>query len=167
MSDAPVTIEAYNKRWPNMFEQEKQRLTKLLLPWVKGSIEHVGSTAVPDLQAKPIIDIMVGVATLEASREAIPLLQDNGYCYYPYKADVMHWFCKPSPEVRTHHLHLIPFNSKLWQERLKFRDTLRRNADIREEYAQLKYALAKRYHSDREQYTRKKWPFIQRVLQSA
>lgn len=167
MPDPAITIEKYDPNWPTMFEEEQRLLSAVLSPWLKGTIEHVGSTAVPDLKAKPIIDIMVGVQSLNVSADAIPVLNTNGYCYYPYKKEVMHWFCKPSPEIRTHHLHLVPFGSQLWQERISFRDILRNNPSVREEYAQLKCELAKRYKKDREQYTQKKWPFIQRVLQDA
>jgi len=167
MADPEIIIESYNKNWPLAFTQEKALLVKILAPWSTGNIEHVGSTSVPDLPAKPIIDIMVGVESLPQSLDAIPILEQNGYCYYPYKSDVMHWFCKPSPEVRTHHVHLVPFESPLWQERIGFREILRKDSKIRQEYAQLKYQLAERFPTDREQYTQNKWPFIQRVLQGA
>ena len=87
-----------------------------------------------------------------------------GYLYYPYKPEVMHWFCKPSPEVRTHHLHLVPADSALWAERLAFRDALRRSASLRGEYAELKSRLALQYPEDREAYTEGKTDFVRRVL---
>jgi GrpB-like predicted nucleotidyltransferase (UPF0157 family) len=127
----------------------------------------VGSTAVPGLVAKPVIDIMVAVASLAASRPAISALADIGYVYVPYRAEVMHWFCKPSPSFRTHHLHLVPFGSRLWVERLAFRDHLRRDAAVAAEYAELKRRLAQRYEFDREAYTDAKEPFIRRVLSLA
>jgi len=129
-----------------------------------GPIEHVGSTAVPGLKAKPIIDIMVGVKDLDSSVGAIDVLQRNGYCYYPYKTEVMHWFCKPTPEYRTHHLHLVPYDSPLWRERIKFRDILRSNGKFAEQYAQLKVSLARDLTDDRERYTELKWSFIEGVL---
>ncbi len=67
----------------------------------------------------------------------------------------MHWFCKPSPNLRTHHLHLVPYESTLWKERIKFRDTLRINTKIANEYVKLKKELAIRYKQDREMYTEK------------
>lgn len=159
-----IIIEPYNSQWPSLFEQEKTALAIILKPWLIGSIEHVGSTSVPQLRAKPIIDIMVGVQGLESSKPAIENLQAAGYCYYPYKIDVMHWFCKPSPQHRTHHLHLVPFRSLLWHERIKFRDILRSNDLIAREYAQLKESLAFENSEDREAYTQAKGPFIQAVL---
>ena len=76
----------------------------------------------------------------------------------------MHWFCKPSPHVRTHHLHLVPLGSKLWLERLAFRNALRASQALSGEYAILKRRLAKQFPNDREAYTRAKAPFVQRVL---
>lgn len=83
------------------------------LPWpprlggfATGGIHHVGSTAVPSLDAKPIIDILVGVESLDASQPAFGPLARLDYMYAPYLADEMHWFCKPNPSRRTHHLHL-------------------------------------------------------------
>src|SRR5688572_30010879 len=107
---------------------------------------------------------MVGVVSLAESIPAKGALCDAGYQYSEYKADVMHWFCKPSFAFRTHHLHLIPFESPLWHERLRFRDTLRADPRVRAEYAALKLELAKRFEFDREAFTDAKWPFIERVL---
>ena len=79
----------------------------------------------------------------------------------------MHWFCKPSPERRTHHLHLVPFRSELWSDRLLFRDYLRSDHAAAEEYAALKAALAARYRSDREAYTDAKGEFVNKILDRA
>ena len=161
--DASVEIAPYDPAWPRRFEEERARLVSVLDPWLAGPIEHIGSTAVAGLAAKPVIDIMAGVATLDASREAIAALEPSGYVYFPYRADAMHWFCKPSPALRTHHLHLVPASSRLWTERLAFRDYLRRHADVAGEYAALKRELAARYRFDREAYTESKGPFVARI----
>lgn len=149
-----------------MFQSEKVFLHSLIGDYVHGSIEHVGSTSIVDMTSKPTIDIMVGVKSLDASKKAIKLLSEKSYCYYPYKPNVMHWFCKPTPELRTHHLHLVPFNSSLWLERIAFRDLLRNTPDIAKSYAKLKVELARTYAHDREAYTQKKWPFIKNALKS-
>ncbi|AOT10829.1 GrpB family protein [Pseudoalteromonas luteoviolacea] len=159
-----VELVSYDEAWPKEFEREQAHLLSLVRPWLHGTIEHVGSTSVPGMSAKPIIDIMVGVRSLNESIDAIETLRTHGYCYYPYKPEYMHWFCKPSPEFRTHHIHLIPFKSALWYERVKFRDILRTNDTIAKQYAQLKHSLALENCQDREAYTRKKWPFIEKVL---
>src|SRR5688572_16385776 len=116
-NDAPVHIVPYNEDWPSMFEAERTVLLDAIGPWlVAGSIEHIGSTAIPGVAAKPVIDIMAGVESLDGSREALAVLDRYKYCYAPYRNEVMHWLCKPSPEERTHHLHLVPLGSRLWFE---------------------------------------------------
>ena len=164
MSDAPIEVVDYDPSWPAQFEAERALLQKVLTPWLVGAIEHIGSTAVPTLAAKPTIKIMTPVQTLVVSRAAIKAVCAAGYVYYPYKADVMHWFCKPSPERRTHHLHRVPIGSPLWQQRLAFRNALRTSAALVAEYAALKRQLAEKFRDDRDAYTEAKTPFIQRVL---
>ena len=164
MKQAPVELSEYNPEWPVKFELEKNFLMQIIGNWLFGSLEHIGSTSVPGLIAKPVIDIMFGVKSLEESRDAIAILVRNGYAYFPYKEDVMHWFCKPSDAFRTHHLHLIPYQSPLWHERIQFRDLLHSDRKIASAYADLKVELAERYKEDREAYTREKWPFIQKIL---
>lgn len=167
MSQASVILEEYDSSWPSKYEEEKNHLIAIAGEWHFGSIEHVGSTAVPGMVAKPVIDVMFGVKSLEESKPAIEVLVSDGYEYWPYKTEVMHWFCKPSDAFRTHHLHLIPFESPLWKERIQFRDLLRSDDKLASQYANLKRELAATYKEDREAYTEKKWLFIQQVLQSA
>lgn len=162
--EAPVHLEPYNPAWPAAFLAERDLLVPVLEPWLVGRIEHVGSTAVPGLAAKPVIDIMAPVKDLESSRLALGALQAIGYCYAPYKTDVMHWLCKPSPEFRTHHLHLVPLNSRLWIERLTFRNLLIANPSVARDYDALKHRLAAAYRHDRERYTDEKGPFIENAL---
>jgi GrpB-like predicted nucleotidyltransferase (UPF0157 family) len=119
---------------------------------------------VPGLTAKPVIDIMVAVESLAASRPALTLLEKSGYLYADYRSDVMHWFCKPSLEFRTHHLHLVPLQSALWAERIAFRDYLREHPHAAAEYADLKLQLAVRFRFDREAYTEAKEPFVKRII---
>jgi GrpB-like predicted nucleotidyltransferase (UPF0157 family) len=78
----------------------------------------------------------------------------------------MHWFCKPSDAHRTHHLHLVPYGSSLWEARLAFRNALRTNAQLAQDYAQLKHELARKYRDDREAYTQSKSAFVHQVLES-
>lgn len=162
--DAPVVIEPYSEEWPRRFTEERDVLEEVLRPWLAGPIEHIGSTAVPGLAAKPIIDIMAAVESLEASRPALARLAALGYLYAPYRAEIMHWLCKPSPEVRTHHLHLVPTGSQLWKDRIAFRDRLRSEPALADAYAALKRDLARRYVNDRESYTDGKRPFVELVL---
>ena len=164
MSEMRVYVVPYDPAWPARFEAERASLEGLLGPWRRGPIEHVGSTAVAGLCAKPVIDVMVGVVSLVDSEPAKQVLQRAGYQYSDYKSDVMHWFCKPSFEHRTHHLHLVPFESQLWRDRLVFRDALRASSALAHEYAELKQSLARQFELDREAYTEAKTPFIERVL---
>ena len=143
---------------------ERDLLTPVLAPWLAGPIEHVGSTAVPGLAAKPVIDIMAAVHGLEASRPAIEALSQVGYLYAPYMAEVLHWFCKPSPDMRTHHLHLVPFGSRLWNDRILFRNRLISSVDLANEYAALKRRLASQHTNDRDAYTDAKGPFIEEAI---
>jgi GrpB-like predicted nucleotidyltransferase (UPF0157 family) len=165
--NAPIEIVPYNSDWPGQFESESAALGKCLMPWLNGEIQHVGSTAVPGLDAKPVIDIMAPVCDLESSRAALAVLPQLGYLYWPYRAEVMHWLCKPSAAVRTHHLHLVPYGSQLWFDRLAFRDFLRCNVAVAKEYAQLKHRLAQLHRFERDAYTDAKFPFVQRVLEMA
>jgi GrpB-like predicted nucleotidyltransferase (UPF0157 family) len=162
--DAPVQIEPYDPAWPGLFLAERELLTRVLGPWLVGPIEHVGSTAVPGLAAKPVIDIMAPVKDLESSHASLAALEAIGYRYSPYKAEVEHWLCKPDPEHRTHHLHLVPLGSRLWIERLAFRDLLASDASVARDYAALKYRLAAAHRNDRERYTEEKGPFIESAL---
>lgn len=164
MAEEAVRIVPYDASWPRRFEKERALLSEVLATWLVGPIEHVGSTAVPGLAAKPVIDIMAGVVSLSASRAAIDAVAPYDYCYAPYRPDLMHWFCKPSPSARTHHLHLVPIDSELWVERLAFRDYLRAHTDVALEYTRLKQELAERHRFDREAYTDAKGPFVRRVL---
>ena len=159
-----IQLEEYDLSWPEKFLTEKKLLNIAIGEFVHGSIEHVGSTSVPGLMAKPVIDIMVGVKSLELSKPCIQLLEKHNYKYFPYKTDVMHWFCKPSNEFRTHHLHLIPYQSNLWYERIKFRNLLLNDNSVAKDYQSLKVELAKKHENDREKYTQEKWPFIKEAL---
>jgi GrpB-like predicted nucleotidyltransferase (UPF0157 family) len=132
--------------------------------WLEGGIHHVGSTAVPGLEAKPIIDILVGVRDLQTARACFEPLAELDYLYAPYLPDEMHWFCKPDPAHRTHHLHLVPFGSPRYHDELAFRDRLRGDPQLAAHYAALKRDLARRHPDDREAYTAAKGEFIATAL---
>ena len=166
MTEAPIEIAEYNPQWPEFFAREHALILKALAQWLVGVPEHIGSTAVPGLAAKPVIDIMAPVSSLASSEAAIAVAEHIGYVHFPYKPQLMHWFCKPSPEFRTHHLHLVPLGSRLWRERLAFRDALRGNAALRAEYQSLKLRLAVQHRNDREAYTDAKSPFVALVVQA-
>lgn len=165
-TDEPIRIVPYDPAWPDRFEQERAALAAAIGPWITGGIHHVGSTAVPGLDAKPIIDVLVGVEDLETSRACFEPLAKLRYLYAPYLPNEMHWFCKPHPSRRTHHLHLVPKDSPRFRDELVFRDQLRADSEAAREYADLKYRLADRFELDREAYTDAKADFIRQILNS-
>jgi GrpB-like predicted nucleotidyltransferase (UPF0157 family) len=159
--DAPIVVVAYDDRWPASFAVEAERLAPLL-PGVE--IHHIDSTAVAGLAAKPVIDLMSLVADLDGP---IGSLVDVGGYEYPaaYNETLRdrRWLCRPSAAHRTHHLHLVS-DADVLARQLRFRDRLRADAELRDEYAQLKLSLAARHPNDREAYTDAKTAFVSRVL---
>lgn len=166
-----VAIVDYNASWPEMFRQEAAHLRTCLPPEVIGRIEHFGSTAVPGLAAKPIIDMLVEVHSLEETRKrVVPILTAQGYDYLwrptwggdipPFYA----WFIKRNAAgERTHHLHMIERDFEHW-ERLRFRDYLVAHPDEAREYGKIKQALAERYPRNRVAYSNGKSAFIERIM---
>lgn len=165
--EAPIEVVPYDPVWPVLFRAERDQLRRVLASWLVGSIEHIGSTAVPGIAAKPVIDIMAAVGSLEGSRPAIKAAASLGYCYFPYQPDLEHWFCKPSAARRTHHLHLVPVGSAQWVRSIAFRDYLTEHSDVAAEYEALKRELASLFRLDREAYTDAKGPFINAVVEEA
>jgi GrpB-like predicted nucleotidyltransferase (UPF0157 family) len=165
--DEEIRLAPYDPRSPDLFAEEAARLADVIGRWATGGIHHVGSTAVPGLAAKPVIDILVGVDGLEESLPCIDLLAPLDYMCFPYLPHEMHWFCKPDPSRRTHHLHLVPTGSGRFLDELAFRDYLRTHAAQAREYEQLKRTLATSHRRDREAYTAGKAEFVQATLDPA
>jgi GrpB-like predicted nucleotidyltransferase (UPF0157 family) len=163
----PIRVAPYDPGWPARFERERDLLRGAIGTWVVGGVHHVGSTAVPGLDAKPIIDILVGVEDLATSRASFEALAELEYLYAPYRPGEMHWFCKPGPSRRTHHLHLVPCGSPRYRDELAFRDHLRSSPAKARDYAALKHRLAARFEHDREGYTDAKADFVGSVLREA
>jgi GrpB-like predicted nucleotidyltransferase (UPF0157 family) len=163
-ADEPIRIAPYDHEWPVQFKRERDLLRGAIGIWVAGEIHHVGSTAVPGLDAKPIIDLLAGVEDLATSRACFEPLAELEYIYAPYLPEEMHWFCKPDPGRRTHHLHLVPRDSPRYRDELAFRDHLRSRPAKAREYAELKHLLAARFEHDREGYTSAKADFVERTL---
>lgn len=163
----PVRLVAHDPAWAALFAEEADLLQATIGPWITGGIHHIGSTAVPGLDAKPILDIAVGVESLEASRPCIEVLSQIAYLYSPYRGEVMHWFCKPDPARRTHHLHLIPTGSARLDDEIVFRDYLRTHPERAAEYGDLKRGLAAKHSEDREAYTSAKASFVEATTAAA
>ncbi len=164
--DEAVRLVESDPGWPAKFEDERRRLTPALSPWLVGTVEHVGSTSVPGLLAKPIVDVAARVFSLEASCAAIPVLEGLGYLYAPYRAR-QHWFCKPSPAHREFHLTLLERSDAEWARRLAFRNLLRADAAVARAYTEVKQDAARQYATDREAYTQAKSRFVDAVSEEA
>lgn len=158
--EEPIVLVEYDPEWPDRFAAEVPLIDHAIGQWITGGIHHVGSTAVPGLTAKPIIDILVGVADLVSARQCIEPLAPLQYLHAPYLPDQMLWFCKPHPAHRTHHLHLVPADSPRFAAEIAFRDQLRGHPEVARTYAQLKRELAVRFRDDREAYTAGKSDFV-------
>jgi GrpB-like predicted nucleotidyltransferase (UPF0157 family) len=171
-----VAIAPYNPDWPELFRQEKEHLLSSLPNDLIRRVEHFGSTAVPGLAAKPIIDMLVEVTDLEATRVRIaPVLESQGYDYFwrPTNGDdgppFYAWFIKRDPKtgVRTHHIHMVQGDFADHWDRLLFRDYLIERPEVAGEYEALKVHLASVSPQDRVTYTRGKTEFIARVTEQA
>jgi len=159
-----VQVVPYNPEWAKSFEEEKSKLQKAFSGRLL-SIEHVGSTAVPGLAAKPLIDMMAAIPALSQYHEYVEELHKFGYEYMPGRVfDDRVFFPKGPRSKRTHHLNLVEVGSEQWHTTLNFRDYLRDHADKRKEYQELKENLAKLYPNNCEAYTKAKNQFIQDVL---
>ena len=164
----PVVILDYNPRWPVLYEEEKNTIIGVIGQKVV-EIEHIGSTAVPGLGAKPIIDIMVGVRWLADANECIKPLQSIGYEYVPkYETDMPERRYFQKGPVNAHrHLHMVEVTSDFWERLLLFRDFLRAHPDVARQYLTLKKELAVKYNTERERYTESKTYFIERIVDRA
>ncbi len=158
----PVVLVPYDPTWPNRFATERDVIAKALGDRAV-AIEHIGSTAVPGLLAKPKIDIMVGLRRLGEAPECIPALEALGYTYRPEaEQDIpdRRYLDKGPPGARTHHVHMVEFGGPFWMRQLLFRNFLRLHPDRAVAYGALKEELAARYTTDRVGYTEAKGPFI-------
>lgn len=164
-----VTITEYSPVWRELFEQEKNLLEGIVEEAV-GIIEHVGSTSVVGLAAKPIIDIMIGLRDFSVANNLVPEIEALGYAYVPEYEDVMpdrRYFKKLADGTSTHHIHMVEMGGEFWRRHLLFRDFLRANPDVATEYAVLKKRLAQLEWNDKDEYTDAKTAFIRNVENKA
>lgn len=169
-----ISIVPYDSAWPKIFEDEAAFLRNELPQTIIKRIEHFGSTAVVGLSAKPIIDMLVEVTSLEETKkQVVPILEAEGYEYFwrpafgddgpPYYA----WFIKRNAEgKRTHHIHMVEADSLLW-DRLYFRDYLRKFPAEAKRYDELKRKLSVEHPNDRVKYTEEKSSYILAVTEKA
>ena len=166
-----VEIVPYDSRWPLLFEEEARRLRSVLDPSLIVGLEHFGSTAIPGLSAKPIIDIVVAVRSLAAAQATfVDALRPLDYVYWADnpKKDRL-FFVKGMPPFgskRSHHVHVTEPQGEVWR-RLAFRDYLRAHPDEAETYERLKTRLAREHQADREAYTDAKSAYVEGVMRKA
>ena len=163
-----VVLAAYDPSWPEIFAGEAWAIRQALGTALVG-IEHVGSTSVPGLASKPIIDIVVSVTSLEAGTARVPALAALGYdCRGENGIPGRLFFRKGLVEFkRTHHLHLVEAGHEQWASMLLFRDYLRSHPGATRRYEELKRALAEKFRDNRAAYTKGKADFVQAVLVKA
>lgn len=162
-----VKLEDYRMDWERKYRDEKIRIVEAIGDKIL-SIEHIGSTSIKGMAAKPIIDILVGVEHLIMSKELIEPLSIVEYEYIP-KPELKDrfFFRKGLWGQGTCHLHICKFGGKEWIEKILFRDYLRRYPNAAMEYEQLKRKLAEKFSKDRQAYTQAKEPFIRAIIEKA
>jgi GrpB-like predicted nucleotidyltransferase (UPF0157 family) len=161
----PVVVLPYDARWPKVFRAERDPLAGIFGERAAG-IEHVGSTAVPGLAAKGIVDILLGLRPLELFPADLDAMARLGYVYRgELGIPGRHFFQKGRPP--THHVHAVEHGSVEWLKHMHFRDHLRAHPEDMQGYAKLKRELAARYPDDRDAYTEGKSPFVAAALRKA
>lgn len=160
-----VRLLPYQDGWRDLFSEEKARLQAALGGHVL-DIQHVGSTSIPGLPAKPIIDIAIAVENFDKAVVCIQPIENLGYIYRGENGiPRRHYFRKGDP--RTHHIHMNEITGLDWENQILFRDYLIRHPEAVQAYAALKISLAQNYPADREQYTSEKSPLIRQILSKA
>ncbi len=160
-----VRLVPYQKEWEYAFEQEKKQI-KRILGNTAIDIRHVGSTAIPGMDAKPVIDILVGVKELHRDPEMEERLRSVGYEFQHQKeSDLL--YVKNAHTEHTLHLHMLKYNGIHWKSYISFRNFLIKNRDMAEKYRQLKHSLLSRFKGNKEAYKKNKEEFIQDVLEQA
>lgn len=161
LPDGAVALSAHNDRWGLLFREEAEQLRAVFGTLVKG-IEHVGSTAIPGIRAKPILDILAGLPNLQGQAE-LTALATIGYEFRPgagLPAELV--FVKGHP--RTHILHVVEWEGLAWRQKLAFRNALRESPPLAREYDALKLTLSQEFAGDRAAYTAGKTDFVGRVV---
>jgi GrpB-like predicted nucleotidyltransferase (UPF0157 family) len=165
MEPGRVIVCPYDPQWPLEYERVRRELEEALPAWVL-SIEHVGSTSVPGLDAKPIIDILVGVPHLSKGLDLVPILESLDF-EYRASDDLpdRHYFPRTVGGLRMHHVSVAEPGSRHFRNTVVFRNALRANPDLARRYADLKYRLAREVGTVRFAYLNGKTDFILSVLQ--
>jgi GrpB-like predicted nucleotidyltransferase (UPF0157 family) len=161
-----VRLVEYDPQWPEKYEEMANWLRKTIPPEICLHLEHIGSTAIPGMLAKPVIDILLEVPSLSAARRSLIPVFNNPKCeYWEYSDHMIFIVRKEIMGERTHHIHAS--GAGFFRERVAFRDYLRSHMEEARRYAALKYDLAARYAIDRETYTSGKADYIRAVTAKA
>ncbi|WP_238482854.1 GrpB family protein [Lederbergia galactosidilytica] len=167
LAKSTVQLVDYTPKWERQFVEEKMKIIAVIGGEISG-IEHIGSTAIKGMKAKPIIDIMVGVQDLQEVPQFVKSLEKIEFEYVPKPEwSDRKFFRKGEWGQGTCHLHICEIDSMEWKEKLWFRDYLRANPQVANEYIAVKKDLAARYIQDRPTYTKEKAPFIRNVIELA
>jgi GrpB-like predicted nucleotidyltransferase (UPF0157 family) len=151
-----------HKAWAVEFALEKARIINAVSNHIL-EIQHVGSTAIPGVPAKPVLDILVGVEDFDEASVCVGPLERIGYCYrHEHGIPRRHYFVKGDP--RTHHLHMVERDSHHWTTTVTFKEFLARDSESARAYAEAKRSLAAKYSRDREAYQREKDKVVERLL---
>lgn len=164
-----VVLHEYEPSWPMAFRVECERLANLL-SGAFVELQHIGSTAVKGMSAKPIIDILAGVDSMARAESLVEPICRSGYttsAEFNATLTDRKWFMRWAYGHRTHHLHVVVHGGIAWHEHLRFRDALRSQPELAASYALLKAQLAARHATDREVYTEAKATFVRSALAGA
>ena len=165
MAAGSVRIVPYDRLWPLEFAAEAERI-ELACDGLPIKLEHIGSTSIPGLAAKPVIDILAGRPGNVSGERYVAAFKQIGYEHKgAYGIPGRNYFRKGVP--RTHHVHLVNWSSDLWRDHMLFRDYLRAHPDVAREYETIKRELATMYLQDKEQYTDAKGPFVRSIVRRA
>jgi len=160
-----VELRAYDPRWADLGDAERRKVTTVLQELAK-DVQHVGSTAIPGLASKPILDIAVALRPDADGGEIRRRMTQAGYDYQGDQGpDGGLLFVRSKDGVRTVHVHMVDENDPEWDRYLVFRDYLRKRPDRRSEYEELKRRLAASFPTDRDAYTNGKGRFVKETLQ--
>jgi GrpB-like predicted nucleotidyltransferase (UPF0157 family) len=159
-----VQLVPYTPVWATLFHAERARLQHALGADAL-DIQHIGSTAVPGLAAKPILDLGIAVAADSVVAACVPRLMALGYTYREYRGPGQGYFFDRGREQHlTHYLHMLTIRDPGWWNYLRFRDYLRAHPAARDAYLRLKQTLAAQYATDRAAYSAAKATFVQQIL---
>lgn len=161
-----VTLEEYNSNWSKMFEEEKENLKKIFKD-LAIEIEHIGSTSVEGLSAKPIIDVAVGVKNLKDFDKIKECFEEPYSVKKDSVSDEILIRRRIAEDITTHLIHVMEVDGKRYQDTIKFRNYIRKHKDVLIEYEKLKKELAEKYADNRKMYTSSKNDFIQNIIKKA